>query len=135
MLSRLDANYWRGPARGQTVQPSACADAAQDSRSAHGLLYLAAVRDDWREQEHCQGAVDTDPSLVSYRHVVGYRRSTCTSSARARLPGSARVGTRCGQGWWSARRPGPRCDPLLRRSFHAAGSPVPRLEAVRTVHR
>ena len=38
---------------------------AQDSRSAHGLLYLAAVRANQREQEHRQGTVDTDPSLVS----------------------------------------------------------------------
>ncbi len=31
---------------------------AQDSRSAHGLLYLAAVRNDAREQGHCQDHVD-----------------------------------------------------------------------------
>ena len=31
---------------------------AQDSRSAHGLLYPAAVRADRREQEHCQGMLD-----------------------------------------------------------------------------
>jgi hypothetical protein len=31
---------------------------AQDSRSAHGLLYLAAVWDAWREEEHRQGMVD-----------------------------------------------------------------------------
>jgi hypothetical protein len=43
---------------------------AQDSRSAHGLLYLAAVRDDWREQEHRQGTVDTDPSLVRHGQLV-----------------------------------------------------------------
>src|ERR1044071_2869996 len=48
---------------------------ARDSRSAHGLLYLAAVRANQREQEHRQGTVDTDPSLVSYRRAVGYRRS------------------------------------------------------------
>jgi len=48
---------------------------AQDSRSAHGLLYLAAVSADWREQEHRQAHFDTDPSFVSYRHGVGYRRS------------------------------------------------------------
>jgi hypothetical protein len=29
-----------------------------DGRSAHGLLYLAAVRADRREQEHCQGMLD-----------------------------------------------------------------------------
>jgi len=32
--------------------------AAQDSRSAYGLLYPAAVWDDRRKQEHCQGPVD-----------------------------------------------------------------------------
>jgi hypothetical protein len=37
---------------------------AQDSHSAHGLLYLAAVRDHRREQEHRQGRVDTYSSLV-----------------------------------------------------------------------
>ena len=31
---------------------------AQNSRSTHRLLYLAAVRDDWPEREHCQGRVD-----------------------------------------------------------------------------
>jgi hypothetical protein len=35
----------------------------------------SAVRGDWREQEHRQGMLDTDPSLVSYRRGVGYRRS------------------------------------------------------------
>jgi len=34
---------------------------AQDSRSVCGLLYLAAVWDDWREEEDRQGMVDTDP--------------------------------------------------------------------------
>jgi hypothetical protein len=38
---------------------------AQDSRSAYRLLYLAAVRADRREQEHRQGVLDIDPSLVS----------------------------------------------------------------------
>ena len=32
--------------------------AAQDSRSVHGLLYLAAVRNDACEQGHCQDHVD-----------------------------------------------------------------------------
>ena len=56
---------------------------AQDSRSAHRLLYLTAVRDDRREQEHRQAHLDTDPSLVSYRRVVGYRRSPGESGFRA----------------------------------------------------
>jgi hypothetical protein len=34
---------------------------AQDSRSVRGLLYLAAVSDEWREQEHRQGIIDVDP--------------------------------------------------------------------------
>jgi hypothetical protein len=32
--------------------------AAQDSHSAHGLLYLTAVQDNRCEQEYCQGRVD-----------------------------------------------------------------------------
>jgi hypothetical protein len=31
---------------------------AQDSHCAYVLLYLTAVRDDWREQQRCQGRVD-----------------------------------------------------------------------------
>jgi hypothetical protein len=53
----------------------------QDGTSAHGLLYPTAVWVDWREQEHCQGTVDADPSLVSYRHGVGYRRSSGNSAS------------------------------------------------------
>ena len=37
---------------------------AQDNRNAYGLLYLAAVRANWRDQEHRQGAVDTDPCYM-----------------------------------------------------------------------
>ncbi len=48
---------------------------AQGGRSAHKLLYLAAVWDDWHEQEHRQGMIDTDPSL--------------------------QVVCRCGHRWWS----------------------------------
>jgi hypothetical protein len=33
---------------------------AQDSSSAHGLLYLAAGRADRRKEEHCQGMVDVE---------------------------------------------------------------------------
>lgn len=49
--------------------------AAQDGHGVGGLLYLAAVPADWREQEHRQETVDTDPSLVRHCHSVGYRRS------------------------------------------------------------
>src|SRR6266568_8233467 len=56
--------------------------AAQDGHSVCGLLYFAAVRADWREQEHRQEAVDTDPSLVSYRLGVGYRRSPGNLASR-----------------------------------------------------
>jgi hypothetical protein len=49
--------------------------AAQDGHSACGLLYLAAVSADWREQEHRQETVDTDPSLVRDCQSVSYRRS------------------------------------------------------------
>ena len=37
---------------------------AQDSRNVHGLLYLAAVWDDWREQEHRQKVIDADPCYM-----------------------------------------------------------------------
>ena len=53
----LLAVNWSSPAHVRTP--------AQDSHSEHGLLYLAAVQANWREQEHRQGTVDTDPSLVS----------------------------------------------------------------------
>jgi hypothetical protein len=36
---------------------------AQDSRSAHGLLYLTAVRGDICPPEHCHAPVDTYVSL------------------------------------------------------------------------
>ena len=36
---------------------------AQDSRSAHGLLYPTAVRDGRPEQEHRQGSVDSFPPV------------------------------------------------------------------------
>src|SRR5215472_15418642 len=39
----------------------------RDSRSGHRLLYLAAVRDDRREQEHCQGRVDIGPGSPQAR--------------------------------------------------------------------
>jgi hypothetical protein len=62
------------------------------SCSAHGLLYLAAVRANQREQEHRQGTVDTDPSLVSYRRAVGYRRSPGDLASRVtRLIGWSRM--------------------------------------------
>ena len=44
---------------------------AQDSRSAHGLLYLAAVRDDPRQQERCQGRVDIGPATLTAPEAVG----------------------------------------------------------------
>ncbi len=40
-----------------------------------GCCTLLAVPADWREQEHRQETVDTDPSLVRHCHSVGYRRS------------------------------------------------------------
>jgi hypothetical protein len=44
---------------------------AQDSRSVHGLLYLAAVRDDRRRKEHCQGRVDTGPASLTAPEAIG----------------------------------------------------------------
>jgi len=76
---------------------------AQDSRNTHGLLYLAAVWDDWREQEHRQGMIDTDPSLVRYGHGVGYCRSPAHYCVAGRGR-SAQVVCRCGQRWWSESR-------------------------------
>jgi hypothetical protein len=65
---------------------------AQDSRSVPGLLYPTAVQDDRCEQEHCQGPVDIDPPLVSYRHDVGYRRSPGNlASPVTRLIGCSRM--------------------------------------------
>jgi hypothetical protein len=58
--------------------------AAHDSRRAHGLLYLAAVWTDRREQEHRQGTLDTDPSLLRYAQSIAYRRSS--GLALLRLP-------------------------------------------------
>src|SRR6266851_5850901 len=65
---------------------------AQDSRSAHRLLYLAAVRANRPEQERCQGTVDTDPSLVRHCQSVGYRRSPGELAFRVtRLTGWSRM--------------------------------------------
>jgi hypothetical protein len=44
--------------------------AAQDSRSGHGLLYLAAVRDNRRKQEHCQGRVDIGSASLTAPEAV-----------------------------------------------------------------
>ena len=38
---------------------------AWGSHCAHELLYLAAVRDDRRVQEHCQGRIDTGPASLA----------------------------------------------------------------------
>ncbi len=51
--SRLDANYRRGPARGQMLPGVGLR--TQDSLGTHGLLYFAAPRDDRRKQEQRQG--------------------------------------------------------------------------------
>jgi hypothetical protein len=44
--------------RVKRCRPMRARRSAQDSHCAYGLLYLTAVRDDWREQERCQGRVD-----------------------------------------------------------------------------
>jgi hypothetical protein len=90
----------------------------QEGRSASGLLYLVAVSADWREQEHRQEAVDTDPSFVSYRQGVGYRRLPENLASRVtRLIGECRMSL------WSAVVVSPSiaesCGWLLRRSFQA----------------
>ena len=43
---------------------------AEDSRSAHGLLYPAAVQHDGREQEHRQVPVDTNPRDLFFTRLV-----------------------------------------------------------------
>jgi hypothetical protein len=37
----------------------------------HGLLYLTAVRDDRREQEHRQCGIDVDPASLRALEIVG----------------------------------------------------------------
>lgn len=53
---RLDANYRRDPGRGADEGCSLVRRwmPAHGSRSAHTLLYLAAVRDDWCEHQPCR---------------------------------------------------------------------------------
>jgi len=59
---------------------------AQDSRSAHGLLYFAAVRDDWPEQEHCQRGVDIDRvQPPSAAHALGLRLPSGSLRHSARI--------------------------------------------------
>jgi hypothetical protein len=50
---------------------------AQDGRSACGLLYLTAVWDDRREQEHCQDDVDIQSvsSVWSSGRDMGYNHA------------------------------------------------------------
>jgi len=43
---------------------------AQDSPSAYGLLYLAAVWADWRGQEHRQGRVDINSASLTAPEAV-----------------------------------------------------------------
>ena len=54
----LIRSYRRGPARSQRCSPARVLMSVQDGRRAHRLLYLAAVRDDWCQQEHCQPCLD-----------------------------------------------------------------------------
>ena len=56
-------------------------------------------------------SVWNDPSLVSYRHLVGYYRSPGTLAFCRLIPSTEVVGC-CGQRWWSASR---------RRRRHARG--------------
>jgi hypothetical protein len=67
---------------------------AQDSRSAHGLLYLTAVRDDSRQQEHCQPLLTLDYQLGNERgeRCDLHRRTSATSCAvRERPPDTQMV--------------------------------------------
>ena len=56
---------------------------AQDSRSAHGLLYPAAVRDDQRQHEHCQDGVDISPASLTAPESAGRRLLSCDVSGPA----------------------------------------------------
>jgi hypothetical protein len=40
-----------------------------------GLLYLSAVRDDWREQENRESCIDVDPASLTAPEVVGPQES------------------------------------------------------------
>jgi hypothetical protein len=75
---------------------------AQDSRSAHGLLYPAAVRDDQRQHEHCQGGVDISPASLTAPESVGRRFAQLRCIKTGRRP-SAPLYDRAGIG-----RPGRR---------------------------
>jgi hypothetical protein len=44
---------------------------AHDGCSAHGLLYLTAVRHDGREQERCQGCVDIGYASLAAPKAIG----------------------------------------------------------------
>ena len=50
--------------------PSSMWMCAQDRRSAHGLLYLIAVRDGQREREHHQGRIDIGSRRLTSPEVV-----------------------------------------------------------------
>jgi hypothetical protein len=71
---RLDANYRRDPGRGADEGCSLVRMwvPAHGSRSAHTLLYLAAVRDDWCEHQPCRVR---GPNTLSSLRGWGRRRS------------------------------------------------------------
>jgi hypothetical protein len=70
----LDANQGASLLAVNRCSPARVWTFAQDSRSADGLLYLAAVRANWREQAHRQGMVDTSTGLAEVWRVEASAR-------------------------------------------------------------
>src|SRR6201999_1367139 len=78
-----------GPARSKRARLTWVWSAAQDGHRASGLLYLAAVRDDLRQQERCQARVDSGLSaweLACHASLTGASQVSC----HLRLSASAR---------------------------------------------
>ncbi len=77
-----DLNVWTQTSGTALLTAKRCSLArvpmpAQDSHSAYGLLYLAAVRDNWREQEHRQGRVDSGPAHSRLRRQLPDHFAAC----------------------------------------------------------
>ena len=62
----LIRSYRRGPARSKRRRLTRVWAVAQDGHRACGLLYLAAVQNASRQQEHCQARLDTGLSAWNW---------------------------------------------------------------------
>lgn len=95
---------------------------AQDCRGAHGLLYLTAVWDDWREQERCQGRVDIGLVSLTAPEAMGHQRvqlhqPLCSPDHGPRL---VHVADEVHNGWKGQVRPIPEnCVACLRKANQA----------------